>query len=326
VWFTASPDASDLSLRAVDLAGRQRLLLTGLTSLFLFDASADGRLLLGRVTPRRTVEALLADRSTPEDLSLRDSSAARFVSPDGRVMLLSDQSSDPYVAELWRADGSAPVRLGMGDAWGLSPDGRWVVAVTAGASSRILLHPTGPGESREVPNERHILIDGVTWLPDGKGLVAFGSGPAERSRGWLIDSESGAARPFTAEGVRSARSAPIVSPDGTRVVAQDTEGRSRLYPVATGPAEPIPGLAEGERVIQWAEDGRELFVGSRMGPTWHIRRLDLRTGRQTAWTEITPRDTAGLRLSWVCLTPNGRFWAHSYSRLLTDLYVAEGIR
>ena len=31
-------------------------------------------------------------------------------------------------------------------------------------------------------------------------------------------------------------------------------------------------------------------------------------------------------MSEVYLTPNGRFWAHSYSRLLTDLYVAEGIR
>ena len=326
VWFTASPDAGDLALRAVDLAGRQRLLLTGLTSLFLFDASQDGRLLLGRVTPRRTVEALLAGRSTPEDVSLRNSSAARFVSTHGRVMLLSDQSSDPYVADLWRADGSAPVRLGNGDAYGLSPDERWVVAVTAGASSRILLHPTGPGESREVPNERHILIDGVTWLPDGKGLVAFGSAPAERSRGWLIDSEGGAARPFTEEGVRSAWTAPVVSPDGTRVVGQDAKGRSRLYPVAGGPAEPIPGLGDGERVIQWAEDLRELFVGNRLGPTWHIRRLDLRTGRQTPWAEIAPHDTAGLRLSWVYLTPNGRFWAHSYSRLLTDLYVVEGIR
>ncbi len=34
---------------------------------------------------------------------------------------------------------------------------------------------------------------------------------------------------------------------------------------------------------------------------------------------------AGLRLSWVYITPNGRFWIHSYSRLLTDLYTVEGL-
>ena len=71
---------------------------------------------------------------------------------------------------------------------------------------------------------------------------------------------------------------------------------------------------------------RALFVGRLEGPVWRIRRLDLQTGREAPWTEITPRETAGLRLSWVYLTPNGRFWVQSYSRLLTDLYVAEGLR
>jgi hypothetical protein len=33
-----------------------------------------------------------------------------------------------------------------------------------------------------------------------------------------------------------------------------------------------------------------------------------------------------LRLSAVYITPNGRFWLNSYARLLTDLYVAEGLR
>jgi Tol biopolymer transport system component len=326
VWFTASPDNSNLGVRAVDLAGRQRVLLAGLTDLFLFDVSREGRLLLGRANPRRTVEALMAGHSTPEDVSLRASTAARFMTPDGRVVLLSDQSADPYTAYLQRADGSPPVRLGNGDAYGLSPDGRWVVAVTSDAPPRILLHPTGPGESQEVPNARHILVDAITWLPDGRRLVAFGSTPTERSRGWVLAAKDGAARAFTDEGVSFVWSTPVVSPDGSRVAGRDAEGRSHLYSVDGGPSEPVSGMAGGDRVVQWAEDGRALFVGRRAGPAWHIRRLDLQTGREAPWTEITPRETAGLRLSWVYLTPSGRFWAHSYSRLLTDLYVAEGLR
>ena len=326
VWFTASPGDSNPGVRAVDLAGRQRVLLAGLTDLFLFDVAREGRLLLGRATPRRTVEALVAGHATPEDVSLRESTVVRFVTPDGRTMLLSDQSANPYTAYLQRADGSPPVRLGEGDAYSLSPDGRWGVALTTEAPSRILLHPTGPGESREMPNGRHILVEAITWLPDGKRLVAFGSTPTERSRGWVLDAGDGAARPFTEAGVGFDSSMPVVSPDGSRVVGQDAEGHSRLYSVDGGPSEPVPGLASGDRVFQWAEDGRALFVGRRAGPAWRILRLDLQTGREAAWTEITPRETAGLRLSWVYLTPNGRFWAHSYSRLLTDLYVAEGLR
>lgn len=42
--------------------------------------------------------------------------------------------------------------------------------------------------------------------------------------------------------------------------------------------------------------------------------------RETPWTQITPGQVAGARLSQLFFTPDGRYWAHSYSRLLTDLY------
>jgi Tol biopolymer transport system component len=325
IWFTASAGEGHLALRAVDQTGRQRLLLAAPSDVVLFDVSPDGKLLLGRETPRRVAEALLAGHSTPEDVSVREGSTARFVASDGSAIVLTDQYAAPYLAYLQRADGSPPVRLGDGDAYGLSPDGRWVVALTADAPPRILLHPTGAGESREVPNERHVLFDSITWLPDGRRLVAFGPGPGERSRGWVIDAEDGTVRPFTEEGVSVVWEMPVVSPDGTRVVGRNPEGQQRVYRLDGGASESIPGVREGDRVLQWTDDDGALFVGHRVGPVWQVRRLDLRTGRETPWTEIAPRTTAGLRLSWVYLTPNGRFWAHSYSRLLTDLYVAEGL-
>jgi antitoxin VapB len=185
------------------------------------------------------------------------------MSSDGRVILLSDQSANPYAAYVQHADGSSPVRVGQGDAYSLSPDGRWVVAVGSDAPPRILLHPTGPGESREVPNGRHILVDALGWMPDGKRLVAFGSTPTERSRGFVLDAKDGAARPFTDEGVSVPWSAPVVSPDGSRVVGQDAEGHSRLYSVDGGPSEPVPGLAGGDRVLQGR--GRLPGRGTRRG-------------------------------------------------------------
>jgi serine/threonine protein kinase len=326
IWFTASDGVSHLSLHAVDLEGRQRILLAAPTDVVLFDVSREGRLLLGRETPRRAIEVLGAGSSTPQDFTFRESSVARFMTPDGRMVLLSDQTADPYTAYLQRTDGSPPVRLGIGDGYALSPDARWLVAFTGDAPPRILVHPTGAGESREVPNIRHILIDSIGWLPGGNELVAFGSTPAERSRGWLINVDDGSVRPFTEEGVSVVWAPPVISPDGTRVVGQNVENRWRIYPVDGGPSGAIPGVTEDDRVLQWADDGRELFVGRRAGPAWQIRRVDLASGDETPWTEITPKENAGLRLSGVYLTPNGRFWAHYYSRLLTDLYVAEGVQ
>jgi hypothetical protein len=59
---------------------------------------------------------------------------------------------------------------------------------------------------------------------------------------------------------------------------------------------------------------------------WKIRRQALADGRETPWTEIYPAHPGGIRLSQVFITPDGRYWVHGYSRLLTDLYVAEGLR
>jgi hypothetical protein len=56
-----------------------------------------------------------------------------------------------------------------------------------------------------------------------------------------------------------------------------------------------------------------------------VLKLDPATGRSAAWTEIRPRESAGLRLSGIYITPNGRYWVHTYSRLLTDLYTVEGL-
>ena len=326
IWFTAADAASHLSLHAVDLEGRQRLLLAAPTDMILFDVSREGRLLLGRETPRRGAEVFGAGSPTPQDFTLRESSVVRFITPDGRAVLLSDQSAYPYTTYLQRTDGSPPVRLGSGDGYALSPDSGWAVAVTGDAPPRILLHPTGAGESREVPNVRQILIDSIGWLPGGDELVAFGSTPAERSRGWLINIEDGSVRPFTEEGVSVAWAPPVISPDGARVVAQDADDQWRTYPVDGGESDAIPGVTEDDRIFQWTDDGRGLFVGRRAGPAWMVSRVDLASGDETPWTEITPREAAGLRRNDVYLTPNGRYWAHSYSSILTDLYVAEGIQ
>jgi hypothetical protein len=56
-------------------------------------------------------------------------------------------------------------------------------------------------------------------------------------------------------------------------------------------------------------------------------RLDLETGRREPWLELTPPDRAGVGGTvgaW--LTPNGRFYAFGYRRLLSDLYLIEGLR
>jgi hypothetical protein len=67
----------DMSVWAIDLQGRERLLLSGPTGLLLYDVSRDGRLLIGRETSLRHVEALLPGSDRPRDFSIRSNSMAR---------------------------------------------------------------------------------------------------------------------------------------------------------------------------------------------------------------------------------------------------------
>ena len=98
------------------------------------------------------------------------------------------------------------------------------------------------------------------------------------------------------------------------------------YRVDGGSPEPIAGLSAPDLPLEWSADGRALFVARPGELPWRIRRHELASGRETPWTEIAPGQMAGARLSQVFLTPDGRYWVHSYSRLLIDLYVADGVR
>jgi Tol biopolymer transport system component len=331
LWFTAARYSSDdMSLWAVDLRGRERLLLAAPTGLILFDVSRDGRILIGRETSLRHVEALVPGNPRPRDFSIRSNSMTRSISADARMLVVTDQNVEGYAPSLRPTDGSPPVRLGEGDGYGLSPDGQWVLALTSTSSPprRLLLHPTGTGPSRELPNPEHLVVDSPRWLPDGR-IVLFARTPGRGlRRGYVIDPRDGSPpRSFTDEGVEPVRWWAIpASPDGTRVVARAANGLVCVYRLDGGAPEPIGDLSPLDLPLEWTADGRALFV-ARLGELpWKVRRRELATGRETPWTEIAPGQVAGARLSQVFLTPDGRYWAHSYSRMLVDLYAATGIR
>jgi eukaryotic-like serine/threonine-protein kinase len=328
VWFTAARGTENMALRAVDFSGHERILLHGLTHVVLYDVARDGRLLLGRETSLRQVEALVPGEEEPHDFTLaREGSVSRWIADDGSCLTLSDQSEEEYATYLRRTDGSPPVRLGRGEAYGRSPDGAWVLAVTPDAPSQVLLHPTGAGQTRELENPDSLVFDSAAWMPDGKTIVLFGQPIGGRSRGYLQSVSGGPPRAFTSEGTELAAWWTIpVTPDGKRVLARDPGGRLVACPVAGGDPEPILGLEPADAPLGWAADSRSLFIGQATPTSWTVERFDPSTGRREPWTEIRPHDVAGLRLSMIQLTPNGRFWVHSYSRLLTDLYLAEGLR
>jgi WD40 repeat protein len=328
VWFTASHGGEDSALRAVDLEGRVRPILSGLARVIIFDIAPDGRVLLGRETFERRVEALTPDSTQARDFSLsREQSMSRHMAGDGKTVVVVDQSTRGYATYLRASDGSPPVRLGTGEGHSLSPDGAWVSTVTAAPPMKVVLLPTGPGDKLTLPNSDEIVVDLTRWLPDGKHLVVFGPTPKAPSRGYVQALDGTPPKPFTPPGVEVVKWwATPVSPDGSRVIARGLDGTMAAYPVAGGNPEPLAHLAPDALPIEYTADGKAVFVGHRTATGWSVRRYDLATGHETPWKDIVANDLAGLRLSQIYITPDGRSYVHSYSRLLVDLYVAQGLR
>src|SRR5574341_1113875 len=87
VWYTASFTGSmDCELRAVSLAGKDRLVVRLPGSLNLFDITRDGRVLLGHEKRRFETRGRLPGESAERDLSWFDRTYQEDLSADGRMM------------------------------------------------------------------------------------------------------------------------------------------------------------------------------------------------------------------------------------------------
>jgi len=120
-------------------------------------------------------------------------------------------------------------------------------------------------------------------------------------------------------------SAIVLTPDGKTVAALDAGQRIVLVPVEGGPPRPLPAFAEGDRPVRWSVDG-SLFVAQGNMPV-DISRVDVATGRRSSWKRLAPPDPAGVyRLGPIVLTPDGKSYAYGCYRVLSDLYLVEGLK
>jgi eukaryotic-like serine/threonine-protein kinase len=329
VWFTAETAGGNRSLYAVTLSGKQRLVARGAGGMTLQDISRDGRVLVARENERLEINCLPPGETKERDLSWHDWSGANVLSDDGRTLIIGvagDAGGMFYSCYLRKTDGSPAIRLGEGWPLALSPDGKWAIAsVSRSSPVQLVLLPTGTGEPKPLTNNAINHINGQ-WFPDGKRLLVVGNEPGRATRLYIQDMAGGTPQAITPEGVTFPRGNPI-SPDGKFVIGIDPEQKVWIYPVDGGEPRPVPGLVAGDVPIRWSADGRSLYVGRFGELPARVYRLDLSTGRKELWKEITPSDPVGVKyLSRVVLTPDGKSYAYSYYRHLSDLFLIEGLK
>ena len=329
IWFDET-EAGVTAIEAVTLSGRKRLVASFPGTFGLQDISRDGRVLLERVSEQFEIVGRFPGDAAERNLSWLDGSVPADVSADGKTLLFTEtkQGGGPKAAVYKRpTDGSPAVPLGAGAALNLSPDGLWALS-SPGATdaSHLVLLPTGPGQPRtlSLPGIRMAGSGAGRFFPDGKRVLIRGVEAGHGARLYVIDLDSGKARPISPEGI-SIFASIAVSPDGTQIVSSEPEGKSDLYDLGGGPPRPVPALSGDLYAIKWCADGRSLFVRTGGIKPLRVYRLDLSSGRMELWKEFSVSDI-GTGYLEVIPTPDGKSYVYGYKRYFSDLFIAEGLK
>ena len=324
VMFSAGTAYNNFRVYAVDLSGKRRIALESAGGLTIHDIRGDGRWLTTRDDFFREMPALAPGAARERDLSWLDLSEPVALSPDGKTLLVMEESGSVgvnYAVCLRQTDGSPVVRLGEGAALDLSRDGKWALAAVPTTPPELLLYPTGAGEPRRLERGGLLSYESARFFPDGKKIVACGHEEGKGGRCYVQDVASGKPRPLTPEGTSSA----FVSHDGRQILVKVSGEALALLPAEGGDARPVAGATSDDAVIRWSTDGRSLLVYRGDEVPARIERLELATGKRQPVRTIGPADLTGvLSVGTFVFTDDGKSYAYACRRMVSHLFLVEG--
>jgi hypothetical protein len=325
IWIAAGDSGDRRSVRLLTLDGRCREVYRAPGTLVLLDASRDGRVLVYHGFERMAVRAKPPGEAHERELGLFTWSSVQDSSLDGTHLLMDTMTATTgdSVTYLRSTRDDPPVRLGDGAPLALSPDARWAL-ILAGEPKhpRLSLTPVGSGQPRQLSVERFAGVEGAWFMNDGHILVDAAE-PGRLHRTFVFDASGGGPQAVTPEGVLAI---PGSFAEGS-IIGCCTAGRALArFPLTAGePVSLSARLPDEVFPIRMTADGRSLFIG-RMGVPLRVDRFELATGRVTPWKTMRPDDLKGVVAIWnVVITADGESYAYTYSRLLKDLFLIEGL-
>ena len=330
-----SPDGSEIWFTGADVGGNRaiystrsgdvRLRVRVPGNLTLQDISREGRMLVTRDTQRNEILALPPGETKERELTWLDYSLPAAVSSDGKMVLFSESGEGGgagYSVYIRKTDGSPAVRLGEGSSQDLSPDREWVLAIIHNASDpQLVAYPTGAGEAKVFPKDG-VSVFAAVFLPGGKQVLVTGSEPGHGPRLYVRDFAGGKPRAVSPEGYGGG----LASPDGKWATVRGPDRKRYLYPLSGGEPKPIPGLGPEDAPLQFSPDGRFLYIAATSEAPAQVYRLDLATGKKELWKSLMPADAAGVSAINPLPTPDGSAYVYNYTRVLSDLFLVDGVK
>ena len=328
VYFSPANSVAQFDVMAVNVTGasrlRQAMALPGVG--YLLDLATDGRALMSRGDAKYVIQALVPGEKVERTFEWLDYSLSPYLSGDGKQIIFTDLSASAGVDySVARRDIATDrvARLGPGAAIGLSPDGRWAVAVIS-SSQQVVLYPTGSGDARKLPGPKMSLNirDVVDWFADGKRMLFCGREASAPSRCYVQSIDGGDPKVVTPDDVTDA----ILASDDRTLLIRRVSGVFQSMTIGGGAPVDVKGLIPSDRALAWTPDRSALIVTNLTLLPAPIDRVDLATGKRVRIKELRPADLAGVSgisgLQWL---PDGRGYAYVFGRLRAQLLVVTGV-
>jgi eukaryotic-like serine/threonine-protein kinase len=151
-----------------------------------------------------------------------------------------------------------------------SPDGKWIAtpagSFAAGLGRTVLVVSPDGKQQKTLTNPNWFYIGGVTWLPDGSGLLTNGT-PVEKPeiQVWLISFPDGKGRRITND--FNSYAPPTLTSDGKSLVSVQEERRQRLWKGSGQTFTPL--TSEGDRngpgIVALMPDGSVIYQSFQSG-------------------------------------------------------------
>jgi eukaryotic-like serine/threonine-protein kinase len=327
-WAVIAADASNQTPRPA------RVVWNVPTDIVVLDIDKRGRVLLSANQVTSELRGAMRGELRDRNLSAGSWSLPGLVSRDGRMLTLTGMNTvDPnYDLMIRKMDGSPAVKVGSGRGQEVSDDGRWVLAVMPSAPRRVLLVPTGAGDSRQIDvGDLEPIL--ATFVPRGLTIAVAGQragSPAiaivdvNSNKRTNIDASMLNGRAFSQRRV----SPTYVAPDASLVAIGADDGKVMAWTLeGAGPRE-IATLAPGEVFGGWAADPSHIYVVGWSSPVAHVYSLDLTTGQRTSVRDIRIEDPAGMLMSMpdLFLSADAGSYVYGFTRMLSTLYLVEGLK
>ena len=322
VWFTAADDEKkNRALRAVSLDGKERVVWEGPGALTLWDIASDGRVLMTLDEERKAIMAQAPGEKTAHDVSQLDQSGLAAISRDGKSILGGDRFG-MFVRDTngpkWKQYSADAV------ADDLAADRQTLLATKDKGHTLVVILPGG--DVQPVKSGGIAQYNGSYWFPDlppHRVLFTGQLAGEEKGRSFVQEVPNGDPKPVTPPGEH----AVAISPDGKWIAGIGRpDGKIPLWSLEDGTEKFVTGADEGDRPA-FREDGNSLWVFRRGKIPASVDTLDLLTGRRASAWPLSPPDTAGVySIIDFAITPDGKAYAYSYMRVLSELYLVTGLK